>query len=347
MSGKIGFSCMKVISVSIFMLLFQVAEAQYDFGGLDQFLQKNQKQLGGNVVALVWKDGKMIYQKELGEFNAKTQAPIASSSKWLTAALVMTFVDQGKLDLDEPVNKYLPVFNKYMKSYVTLRHCLTHTTGIERDTKLAAKLLDRKKYETLEEEVNAIAAKEISNNPQQEFFYGGYGLNIAARVCEIVGKKTFDRLIQERITRPLKMKGTNFSNDNGGAPNPSGGAQSTANDYMNFMIMILNKGVFEGKRILNEASIAEMQKAQFPDLPVKYSPAAAAGFKYGLGEWIQESDDNGKAMVISSPGLFGTWPYIDLKHNYAAILFVKSILGEQKKEIAIGFKNIIDDTISQ
>ena len=72
----------------------------------------------------------MVYKKELGEFNIKTQAPIASSSKWLTAALVMIFVDEGKISLDDHVVKYIPEFGKYFKNYITIRQCLCHMTGI-------------------------------------------------------------------------------------------------------------------------------------------------------------------------------------------------------------------------
>ena len=330
------------------MLQLPSARSQYDLSGLDQLLARNQKLLGNNVVALVYKEGKIIYKKELGtDFTAKIQVPVASCSKWLTAALVMTFVDQGKLDLDDPISKYIPSFNKYMKGYVTLRHCLSHSTGIEKEKGGAGKLLERRKYESLEEEVNTIATKEISNNPGKEFFYGNYGLNIAARVCEIVGKKVFERLIQERITRPLKMRETSFTNDNGSAPNPSGGGRSTANDYMNLLIMILNKGVFEGKIILSEKAILEMQKVQMADLPIKYAPKAAEGFEYGLGEWIQEKDASGKATVVSSPGLFGTWPYIDNCRKYAAIIFVKTILTEQKKDIALQFKDIVEEALGE
>ncbi len=338
---------MKGISFAFLLLILQPVMAQYDFSGVDQLLARNQKLLGNNVVALVYKDGKVVYKKELGEFNAKTQAPIASCSKWLTAALVMTFVEQGKLDLDDPVSKYIPSFGKYMKSYITIRHCLSHTTGMEKDGTTAGKLLERRKYESLEEEANALAAKEISNNPGKEFSYGNYGLNIAARVCEIVGKKVFERLMQERITRPLKMRLTSFANDNGNAPNPSAGAQSSANDYLNFLTMILNKGIFEGKKILSEESIAEMQKVQMAELPIKFSPKAAVGFEYGLGEWIQEKNADGIASVVSSPGFFGTWPYIDNCRKYAAILFVKSLLGEQKKDIALQFKELIEEQFGE
>jgi len=347
MSYKLNFICMKVIAIAVLLLFFQPVFSQYDFSGVDQFLQRNQKTLGNNVVALVYKDGKIIYQKAIGEdFTGKIQAPIASSSKWLTAAMVMTFVDQGKISLDDPVSKYIPLFNKYMKSYITIRNCLSNTTGIERESG-KVKLINTKKFENLEEEVNAIAAKEISNNPGMEFFYGNYGLTIAARVCEIVGKKAFERLVQERITRPLKMRGTNFTNESGNAPSPADGAQSTANDYMNFLIMILNKGMFETKRILSEAAVEEMQKIQTTNLPVKYTPKMTEGFDYGLGAWIMEKDGSDKATAVSCPGLYGTWPYVSICRKYAAILFVKSLLNDQKRDLPLQFKDLVDEQMGE
>jgi CubicO group peptidase (beta-lactamase class C family) len=345
MSLKMSSFCLNCSILFVFLLFFQFSYSQTDFTQADAVLQKNQKLLGNGVVALVYKDGKIIYTKELGEFNAKTQAPIASCSKWLTAALVMQFVDEGKLNLDDPVNKYLPIFDKYMKSYVTIRQCLAHATGIESDKSLLKMIQRSGKYASLEEQVNAFAAKEISNNAGTEFHYGTIGLNIAGRVIEVITKKTFDRVIQEKLLRPLKMRATSFTNESGYAPNPSGGARSTANDYMNFLSMILNKGMFEGKKILSEKAIEEMQKPQFTNLPVKFTPKVAEGLHYGLGEWIQEEDAQGNSTVVSSPGLFGTWPYIDKCRNYAAIVFVKSLLSEQKKDIMMQFKGAVDEAI--
>jgi CubicO group peptidase (beta-lactamase class C family) len=344
MSLKINRICLNFSFFPVFLLLFQFSFAQ-DFGQVDALLQRNQKALGNDVTILIYKDGKVIHQKDLGEFNAKTQAPIASASKWLTAALVMMFVDEGKLSLDDPVDKYLPIFDKYMKRYVTIRQCLTHTTGIESDKGSLLKIVQRKKYASLEEEVNAFAAKEISNNAGTEFHYGTIGLNIAGRVLEVISKKSFDRLIQEKLLRPLKMRGTTFTDDSGNAPDPSNGAKSSANDYINFLSMILNKGMFEGKRILSEKAIEEMQQPQATSLPVKFVPKAAEGWHYGLGEWIQEEDGNGKSTVISCPGLFGTWPYVDKCRNYAAVIFVKNLLAEQKKDLALQVKQAVDDAV--
>ena len=207
------------------------------------------------MVAMVCKDNKIIYQKELGEFTAKSKAHIASSSKWLTAALVMTFVDEGKISLDTRVSTYIPIFEQYGKSYITIRQCLSHQVGIADNQNLVGKLLDRRKFESLEEEVDSYAKKEIAYNPGTSFSYGNMGLNIAGRVLEIISKKRFELLIRQRLFTPLNMKNSSFSPEDF-TVNPSGGAETTAADYMNFLTMLLNNGMFNGKRILSEASVA-------------------------------------------------------------------------------------------
>jgi CubicO group peptidase (beta-lactamase class C family) len=343
MSLKIKRICLICSLTASFLLLLQSVIAQ-DFSAAGAVLEKNQKSIG-KAVALVWKDGKILYQKEIGaDFNARTQAPIAASSQWLTAAVVLSFVDDGKISLDDPVSKYLPVFNKYMKSYLTIRQCLMHLTGFERDKGLAAKVTFGRKYQTLEEQVNALAAKEITANAGEQYFYGTYGPAIAARVVEVVGKKAFERLAQERIFRPCKMRSTNFGLD-GGSPNPGFGALSTANDYLNFLIMLLNGGKFEEKQVLSEASIKELQRAQLGQEPVKYKPEAVTGFEVALGNYVQERDASGNNKVISSPSLAGTWPYIDLCRKYAAIIFVEDVKHEVKKDMALQFKEKVDEAI--
>ena len=344
MSPKMKAACLKFTTVAGFMLLCLISKAQYNFTEVDALLQASQKTLGNNVAAMIYKDGKIIYKKELGGFTIKTQAPIASCSKWLTAALVMTFVDEGKISLDDKVSTYLPIFETYGKTYITIRNCLSQTTGIADNSKLLLKLIERRNFESLEEEVNSFVKKEIAANPGTTFFYGNIGLNIAGRVLEVVSKKKFDVLIKQRIFNPLVMKNSSFSPESN-AVNPSGGAVSTAADYMNFLSMVLNKGMFMDKRILSEASIAEMQTIQFGKAEKKYVPKVAEGYAYGLGEWIGEQDDSGNSTVVACPGLFGTWPYIDKCRNYACIFFVKSLLGDQKKDLYLELKRKIDAQI--
>ena len=173
----------------VFLLLISFSFAQ-NFNAVEQLMLNNQKQLGDDQALLIYKDGKIIYQKTLGDFKPNIQAPIGESSQLLTAALLLMLVDEGKLSLDDNVGKYLPIFPKWMKSYITIRHCLSHTTGIEADKTGAGKLLQKKGFATLEEEANYYAEKRgIATNPGVWFHYNQMGPNIVGRVLEVITKK--------------------------------------------------------------------------------------------------------------------------------------------------------------
>jgi CubicO group peptidase (beta-lactamase class C family) len=256
----------------------------------------------------------------------------------MTAATVMAYVDAGKISLDDKVSKYIPIFAKYMKSYITIRNCLSFTTGIQGDASGALRLLQKSKYPDLETEVDAFAAKrEIQTNPGTEVNFSQIGADIAARVLEVVTKKTFDRIVQEKILRPCKMRGTSFTNDNGGAINAADGAVTTPNDFINFLAMLLDKGSFEGKQVLSEKAIQEMETLQFPALPVKAVPREAVGYRTGLGCWINADD-----REITSLNMTGFWPFIDRCRHYAALLLPKTTISEPKRELYAQFKENLD-----
>lgn len=348
MSYKVQRLCLYFSLIPIFLLFFQTAKTQYNFSGVDDMLQKNGKVLGKEFVALVWKDGKMVYKKESSlDFTAKTPVPLGASGRWITAAAAMTYVDEGKIALDTKAGKLIPILAKYMKAYINLKHCLTHTTGLEAEKSGIKKMLPKQKFESLEEEVNHFATKrEIITNPQTEFYYSQVGMNIAGRMLEVAGKRTFDRIAAEKITRPLKMRNTTFFNYDNLYINPSTGLQTSANDYINFLVMLLNNGMFEGKRIISETAVTEMETAQFTNLPVKYTPPGTEGLHYGFGAWLIEEDEKGRGTVLSSPSLTGTWPYIDRKNNYAAILLVKLQVNDNGKQIFTEFKTAVDSALA-
>ena len=116
MSLKIRFYCLKFSIFIVSLLIFQTATSQkkektlqpkHGLEVLDEVLAQKQNLIGKDYVVLIWeKDDTLVYKKEVGEYKSKTVAPIASCSKWLTAALVMQFVDEGKISLDDPVVKY-------------------------------------------------------------------------------------------------------------------------------------------------------------------------------------------------------------------------------------------------
>src|SRR5579872_3801606 len=180
MSEKILTACRRFSFFALTLLFCLPAFAQPNFDAVDQLLKQNQKALGGGYAVVVWKDGKVIYhQQSSPDFTPKTLAPIGNAGDWMTAALVMTFVDEGKLSLDDKITRYIPLFGKYMKGYITIRNCLTHTTGIKVTNEGLKKMLVTSSYQSLEDVVNDYASKRpIQTNPGTEFFYSNLGPNI-------------------------------------------------------------------------------------------------------------------------------------------------------------------------
>ncbi|HEX3165760.1 MAG TPA: serine hydrolase, partial [Chitinophagaceae bacterium] len=216
-------------------------------------------------------------------------------------------------------------------------------------------MFQRKKFESLDEEVESFAAREIRANAGTDFWYGNIGLNIAAKVLEVVSKRKFDALIKQKLFTPLGMRQTTFTELDGSLYNPSGGARSTAEDYMKFLVMLMNKGKYNGKQVLSEESVNEVMKIQTANVPKRYVPKAAEGFNYALGSWVVEEksphltapEGGGIASVLACPGLFGTWPMIDFCRGYAYILFVKNYLGEERANVHLEIKQVIDEQIKE
>ena len=334
----------KKLLVSSFLIISLALNAQVDTASISAKLLQH-KELGKNVVCLLFKNGKVVYKKESPDFSAKTQKPIGAFSQWLTAALVMTFVQEGKLSLDDKVSDYIPLYNKYSKSYITIRNCLTHNTGIESDFTIS-KLFQKSKFKTLEDEAIFFASKrEIKTNPGTEFNYSNIGYNIVGRILEVISKKAFDRLAQDRILRPLGMRGSTFANeDYNSATDPSLGARSTANDVTNFMTMLLNKGMFNNKQVLSEESVKTLLTLQAKP-PMKNIPKAVEGYDYAYGSWILEEDASGKIQSATAPSFSGTWPIVDFCRGYTLVVFTDQLKNPPGKEFYLDIKSIVDEGI--
>src|SRR5688572_7090881 len=157
MTCKFSSTCLKFSFALYSLLLFQFSDAQTskknpkevginNFTELDGVVQKNVKALGTDIVALVWTDT-LVYKRELGGLDARMVVPVEGASKWLTAALVMKMVEEGKISLDDRVGKYIPIYDTYAKSYITIRHCLSHFTGIAATNKM----FEKKNFESLKD----------------------------------------------------------------------------------------------------------------------------------------------------------------------------------------------------
>ena len=320
MSQKLRINCLNFSSLLVFMLIFQLnilAQTTTVDGLVDQG-----KKVYGAIAVLATKDGKPVYQKELGDYTINTQEKIGVASSWFTAALVMYMVDQGKIKLDDKVSKYLPIYEKYSKGYLTIRHCLSNTTGLEAEKDGIQKMFQKTKFSSLEEQVNAFASKrEIVANPGEQYYYSNIGLNIAARILEVVSKKSFDRLATEKLFRPLTMKKTSFANET--IVNPTSGAISTATDYCKFLTMLLNKGSYNGKTVLSEKSVATLLSIQESKAAVAYNPKGVEHSGHAFGSWVDDK-------VFYAPGFQGSFAFLDTCRNYAGTIIVKSKPKEEK-----------------
>ena len=148
MSYKFSAICLKFSSVGLFLLLFQIGFSQ-KLNELGDIADQKQKLLKTDLVLMVANKDTIVYTKDSKLFTAlRGQAPIAASSEWLTAALVMAMVDEGKISLDDKISRYIPIFGKYAKNYITIRHCLSHFTGIQSEVPGLKKLLEKKKFES-------------------------------------------------------------------------------------------------------------------------------------------------------------------------------------------------------
>jgi CubicO group peptidase (beta-lactamase class C family) len=370
MSALTKFNCIKVSAVAAFLLIFQFAVAQYNFSKLDGWLQDNSGDLGGRAVMMIYKDGKIVYshaennlsrrQKMVGKMIARrkgkevnledytttTRERIASSSKWLSAALVMTFVDEKKLSLEDTIGKFLPVMSQHGKGNIQVWQCLSHLTAIK-SAGLKESLEEMKNIGTMDEAMKAIAVLPMEGEPGKVFHYSNTGLQIAAAMIEKISGKDFETLFAERIAKPLNMKRTDFGHAK--VPLPAGGAFSTPEDYMNFLIMILNEGTFNGRQVLSSNSITEMQKNRIDkDVTIAYSPAEAAGWGYGSGEWIMDGAVAGeRSSAVSSPGLFGSFPAVNRKDKWCVFLFVFNLKHEGRNERYRELQSLVSESLSK
>jgi len=274
---------------------------------------------------LIGRSDQVVLEEYFGTYGPETQEFIASGGKWLAAAGIAAIVDEGSLSWDDKVARWLPQFVDEAGA-VTLRQLLSHTSGFARQQPRGRRSDD---YQTLEESVSHIATLPLANRPGTHFRYGGLAMQVAGRMGELATDETFEELFQRLIAQPLGLAHTRFTPvDSGPGHNPmlAGGARSSVRDYARFLSMIANRGRFEGRQILSEVAIEEMQRDQVGEAKVETGEFVerARGAKhngvYGLGLWRERVDANGRALQVSSPSWAGSYPWIDEQRNVYGVL---------------------------
>jgi len=327
--------------IVLFALSFSNAQTKYDFSSVDNLLQDAVPKIGGSAVLIVM-NNQVLYQKAFGEFTIDEVVMIASASKWLSAGVIMSLVDEGKLSLNDPVSRYITAFTG-KKGAITIRQLFSHTSGLSRENELVL----MNPLITLETAANRIAQMELAAEPGTEFAYGGISMQVAGRIAEITGGKLWNELFKERIADPLEMKNTDYGGLLGITKNPmiAGGAKSCLKDYGNFLSMIINKGVFKSKHVLSETAIQEMLKNQIGDAVIKFSPYSfftSERITYGIGVWRAQVDPQTDDVIVAScQGAFGFSPWIDRQKNLYGVLLVRNRL-QNVMPVYVELRKMID-----
>jgi CubicO group peptidase (beta-lactamase class C family) len=297
----------------------------------NRFLSSAAPAAGGMALVVV-KDGKVVESAGYAKFGPGTVVDVGSASRWLAAAAMMTLVDEGMLVLDDPVATYLPEFSGD-KAGITIRQLWSHDSGLPATN---ASISDRSL--TLEECVRRIASGPMSSPPGTSVSDGSVSIQVGARVCEVISGMTWQEFFRVRLAGPLGMASTTFDlmgfNRN---PDVAGGARSTAEDYARFLTMILQDGVWSGKRILSKEAVSQMEQDQSPSSTTFSTPyttvtsllPSTSGARPGLGMWREETDPvTGTVLIASCPGSYGFTPWIDYRLNLAGVLSMQYDLGK-------------------
>ena len=252
----------------------------------------------------------------------ETQLPAASLTKLMTAALVMRQVEAGRLDLDRPVNGYLPenfhiTGSDGKASPATLRQLLSHSSGLPASWKGIASKGDK----VLSLETYLSRGLKAIHKPGERNIYANDAFSLAGYVAAQAEKEEFAQHAILAFLQPLRMMASNFDSPwsirsgnlaraygglMGGnaagehndlsAALPAGGLITTAPDFARFALMLLKGGELEGIKYLKPASVAELFKTQA-------KPHANSPMGFGLGFGVK--NEPGRTFVWWDGGISG------------------------------------------
>ncbi|MFF2092787.1 serine hydrolase domain-containing protein [Paenibacillus sp. NPDC058174] len=281
---------------------------QQDSEKIDRFMETaiDRLHIPGAAIGIVSKDGE-IYTKGYGKTNANGKAVtpqtpfiLGSTSKSFTGLAVMQLADEGKIDLDAPVQTYLPEFtaaNAQGAAAVTVRQLLNQTSGIPAiaGLKLHSSDLSLKQYPA------TLKDMKLRGADSAKFEYSNTNYNVLGALIQAVSGQTYGEYVQKHIFTPLSMEHSFTSRalaeQNGLSQGhqsvfgwvrtanpperpvdvPSGYIMSSAEDMAHYLIAQMNNGVYNEKRVVSEASALLMHGQDGAPM--------GKGATYGMG-WI-------------------------------------------------------------
>jgi CubicO group peptidase (beta-lactamase class C family) len=293
--------------------------------------------------------GKLIFEQSFGNFTYDPHSPkvevnsifdLASVTKVIaTTTITMILYDQERLDLDQKVVEIVPKFHGKNKETVTIRHLLTHTSGLPGWVQFYLTLEGKERI------VQEICDIELINEPGTTYVYSDLGMIMMQKVLETVTLKSLDQLVRDYITIPLDMNRTFYNPDSSlknqivptevsewhqklvhgyvhdentfvmGGVSGHAGLFSTVQDLSIFCQMHLNGGIYNNQSILKSETI---------DL-FTHKQNIVEGSTRALG-WDTRSEENSMAGSLMSihafghSGFTGTTIWIDPENQVFVVL---------------------------
>jgi CubicO group peptidase (beta-lactamase class C family) len=326
--------------------------------------------ISGAVTVVAAKD-KLLAVDTIGLADVAKKKPmepdslfwIASMTKPLTAVSILMLQDEGKLNVSDPVEKFLPEFAALKTpagrpAHITIEQILTHTSGLGEGGSTAIE-----GAHTLRDLIPIYLASAMLYEPGERWRYTQSGINVAARIVEVTSGLPFDQFVGKHLLKPLGMRHTTFYpnkkqrshlatpyikdkqtgtltaapyagyGNNGQPPFGNAGLFSTGPDYARFCQMLLNGGTFRGKRYLSAAAFQQLTSVQTGELKTGFLQTGEYGnrgmnYGWGIGIAILKAPHPGVAEMLS-PGTFGhggawgTQAWIDPVRGLAYILMVQ------------------------
>ncbi len=209
----------------------------------------------------LWRDGAVLVDTT---FSADpTPIELMSAFKSVVALGIGRLLEQGKLaSLDTPVHTLYPEWNQGRKKAITIRHLLNHTSGLQNVGNAGVEIYPAPNA------IQLALAAELTADPGAEFSYNNKAVNLLAGIIERASHLRMDLFFQDQFFGPLGIEEYQWYFDRSGSPHAMAGLRLKAADLAKFGILVLDRGMWKGQRLIGENFLAEMTRASQPYYPL-------------------------------------------------------------------------------
>lgn len=232
-----------IITASLFfMTVIQLAIGQSKNQEIEELINKYHEYGKFNGSALVAEQGKIVYQKGHGMANMEwdienstdTKHRLGSISKQFTAMLILQLAAEGKIDLQAPIDNYIPDYPNGHETPITTHHLLTHTAGVPNYTAFPGffKNDSRDPY-TPDQFLDVFKDKQLDFAPGEKFSYSNSGYFLLGVLIEKVSGKSYETMLHDNIFEPLAMTGSGYDHHKDILKNRATGYEKFGDGFIN------------------------------------------------------------------------------------------------------------------